>query len=142
MFIIESYSSAVVFCFITMLWWGSRANTQKLNSNRWRFELFYWDSLESTGDLQQASSNNLRSAFIGGIIFNAANILLSAAVAIAGMYVAFPVGIARQFPMDLVKAQQQSRPFGEFMSGKNSEALHRLSIDYSNLCGCCRWLDF
>ncbi len=115
MFIIESYSSAVVFCFITMLCWGSWANTQKLNSNNWRFELFYWDyvwgivlftfvlgiSLGSVGDhgrsfitdLQQASSENLLSAFIGGIIFNAANILLSAAIAIAGMSVAFPVGI-------------------------------------------------
>lgn len=115
MFIIESYSSAVVFCFVTMLCWGSWANTQKLNSNSWRFELFYWDyvwgivlftfllgiSLGSVGDhgrpfitdLQQASSENLFSAFIGGIIFNAANILLSAAIAIAGMSVAFPVGI-------------------------------------------------
>jgi glucose uptake protein len=115
MFIIENYSSAVVYCFITMLCWGSWANTQKLNSNSWRFELFYWDyvlgivlfttflgfTLGSIGaqgrsfiaDIQQASSENLWSAFIGGIIFNAANILLSAAIAIAGMSVAFPVGI-------------------------------------------------
>jgi glucose uptake protein len=44
-------------------------------------------------DLTQASSENIWSAIIGGIIFNAANILLSAAIAIAGMSVAFPVGI-------------------------------------------------
>jgi glucose uptake protein len=44
-------------------------------------------------DLQQAETNNLVSAFVGGIIFNAANILLSTAIAIAGMSVAFPVGI-------------------------------------------------
>jgi glucose uptake protein len=115
MFIIENYSTAVVFCFITMVCWGSWANTQKLAGSNWRFELFYWDyvigivlltllfglTLGSWGDqgrpfmedIQQGSTDNLRSAFIGGIIFNAANILLTAAIAIAGMSVAFPVGI-------------------------------------------------
>ena len=44
-------------------------------------------------DLQQADFVNIGSAFLGGIIFNAANILLSAAIAIAGMAVAFPIGI-------------------------------------------------
>jgi len=115
MFIIESYSIAVIFCFITMLCWGSWANTQKLTAGNWRFELFYWDyvlgiliftlllalTLGSIGengrsfldDISQASASYLTSAFIGGIIFNAANILLTAAIAIAGMSVAFPVGI-------------------------------------------------
>lgn len=115
MFIIGNYSVAVLFCFITMLCWGSWANTQKLASKTWRFELFYWDyvigilflslvaalTLGSTGDkgrsfivdLQQADAANLGSALLGGIIFNAANILFSAAIAIAGMAVAFPVGI-------------------------------------------------
>jgi glucose uptake protein len=115
MFIIQSYSTAILFCVITMLCWGSWANTQKLASKTWRFELFYWDyvigififsvisafTLGSFGevgrsfldDLSQASSSNIASALIGGIIFNAANILLSAAIAIAGMAVAFPVGI-------------------------------------------------
>ena len=81
----------------------------------WRYELFYWDyvlgivvfgllaglTLGSMGeqgraflpDLQQAAVTNLGSAFLGGIIFNAANILLVAAISIAGMSVAFPVGI-------------------------------------------------
>lgn len=115
MFIVESYHLAIIFCFITMLCWGSWANTQKLVTSRWRFELFYWDyvigillfsllaalTLGSTGDkgrsfiddLQQASAGNLASAFTGGIIFNLANILLTAAIAIAGMSVAFPIGI-------------------------------------------------
>lgn len=115
MFIVESYSVAIIFCFITMLCWGSWANTQKLVTGKWRFELFYWDyvigillfslvaafTLGSTGeqgrsfiaDLQQASGANIGSAFLGGIIFNLANILLTAAIAIAGMSVAFPVGI-------------------------------------------------
>jgi glucose uptake protein len=115
MFIIENYSTAIVFCFITMLCWGSWANTQKLAASSWRFELFYWDyvigilllslvfafTLGSVGnegrsfmaDIQQASPSNIGSALVGGIVFNAANILLGAAIAIAGMSVAFPVGI-------------------------------------------------
>ncbi|MES1217054.1 MAG: GRP family sugar transporter [Bacteroidota bacterium] len=115
MFIVENYGTAVLFCIITMLCWGSWANTQKLAGKTWRFELFYWDyvigillfsivaafTLGSTGekgrsfliDIRQADSANIYSALIGGIIFNAANILFSAAIAIAGMAVAFPVGI-------------------------------------------------
>jgi len=115
MFILQSYSAAVVFCVITMLCWGSWANTQKLAVASWRFELFYWDyvlgilfttllfafTLGSTGnegrsflpDLAQASRSNLLAAMVGGVIFNGANILLVAAISIAGMSVAFPVGI-------------------------------------------------
>lgn len=115
MFIVQSYGMAVTFCVITMLCWGSWANTQKLAGKNWRFELFYWDyvigillfslvsalTLGSFGeagrsfvdDLSQVSSANVGSALLGGVIFNAANILLSAAIAIAGMAVAFPVGI-------------------------------------------------
>ncbi len=115
MFIIETYPIAVFFCIITMLCWGSWANTQKLAAANWRFELFYWDyvlgilllsllfaftlgSMGSEGrpfmvDVQQADSASIRSAIWGGILFNAANILLGAAIAIAGMSVAFPVGI-------------------------------------------------
>ena len=115
MFIIQSYPLAVAFCIITMICWGSWANTQKLAAKTWRFELFYWDyvigillfsiisafTLGSFGeggrsfadDLQQADTSNFFSALLGGIIFNAANILFSAAIAIAGMAVAFPVAI-------------------------------------------------
>ncbi|WP_128543125.1 GRP family sugar transporter [Larkinella soli] len=115
MFIIPSYSLAVLFCVITMLCWGSWANTQKLAAGTWRFELFYWDyvvgilllsllfafTFGSTGeggraflpDVRQADGRNLGSAIVGGVIFNAANILLGAAISIAGMSVAFPVGI-------------------------------------------------
>ena len=115
MFIIHSYSTAILFCIITMLCWGSWANTTKLSSAKWRFELFYWDyafgilllsvimafTIGSSGetgrpfleDLKQAENSNLASAFIGGIVFNVANILLVSAIALAGMSVAFPVGI-------------------------------------------------
>src|SRR6476620_9905017 len=115
MFIVHDYSLAIIFCFITMLCWGSWANTQKLAEKTWRFELFYWDyvigillfsilsalTFGSTGaqgrsfmdDIKQADSSNIVSALIGGVIFNAANILFSAAIAIAGMAVAFPIAI-------------------------------------------------
>lgn len=115
MFIIGSYGLAVVFCIITMFCWGSWANTQKLASEKWRFELFYWDyvigivllalllglTLGSMGDagrpfltdLAQADSANIGSAVLGGVLFNAANILLVASISIAGMSVAFPTGI-------------------------------------------------
>jgi glucose uptake protein len=98
-----------------MLCWGSWANTTKLTTKTWRFELFYWDygfgiliatlllafTLGSHGsegrpfmdDFKQADNSNMLSAFVGGVIFNLANILLVAAIGIAGMSVAFPVGI-------------------------------------------------
>jgi len=115
MFIIDSYTLAVIFCFITMLCWGSWANTQKLASQKWPFQLFYLDyvigilifsllmafTMGSTGDegrgfvadISQANSDSMASAFMGGVIFNFANILLVIAINIAGLAVAFPVGI-------------------------------------------------
>ncbi|MFB3901829.1 MAG: multidrug DMT transporter permease [Acidobacteriota bacterium] len=124
MFVLDSYAWAVVFCVITMLCWGSWANTQKLAGRAWRFELFYWDyvlgvfllsvimafTLGSSGDsgrsfledIFQADWGNLVSAFVGGVVFNVANILLVAAIAIAGMSVAFPVGIGLALVLGVV----------------------------------------
>jgi glucose uptake protein len=115
MFIPQTYSLAVILCIVTMLCWGSWGNTQKLAGKSWRFELFYWDyvigivlfslllgfTLGSSGDngrsflsdISQAESGNIFKAALGGVIFNASNILLVAAMAIAGMAVAFPVGV-------------------------------------------------
>ncbi|MEO1012040.1 MAG: GRP family sugar transporter [Bacteroidota bacterium] len=115
MFIIETYTLAVIFCIITMFAWGSWANTQKLAPESWRFELYYWDyvigivlfsllfalTAGSSGevgrpffeDIAQGSSSNIWSAVLGGILFNLANILLVASISLAGMSVAFPVGI-------------------------------------------------
>ncbi len=115
MFIIDNYPLAVFFCIITMLCWGSWANTQKMASQQWPFQLFYWDytlgillitlifafTLGSIGDegrnfiidLRQAKIDNLNSAFLGGVIFNFANLLLVIAIEIAGMAIAFPIGI-------------------------------------------------
>lgn len=135
MFIIETYELAVLFCIITMLCWGSWANTQKLAGKSWRFELFYWDyvfgivilslvlglTLGSNGpegrsfleDLSQASQKNYALALAGGVIFNLANILIVAAIAYAGMAVAFPVGIGLALVLGVLinyLANQQGNP--------------------------------
>ena len=115
MFIPQTYPLAIILCVITMLCWGSWGNTQKLAGKSWRFELFYWDyvlgillfslllgfTLGSSGaggrsftaDIAQADTKNMFNSFLGGVVFNASNILLVAAMAIAGMAVAFPVGV-------------------------------------------------
>lgn len=115
MFIVTNYTLAVIFCLVTMICWGSWGNTQKLVSKNWRYELFYWDyvigmvlftiilgftmgSIGSEGrpfceDLAQASSSSIWWVILGGVIFNASNILLSASISLAGMAVAFPLGV-------------------------------------------------
>src|SRR6185369_13153217 len=140
MFIVQNYPLAVIFCIVTMLCWGSWANTQKLAGKTWRFELFYWDyvigilvfSLFSAltlgtfgkegrsflGDLQQANSSNILSALVGGFIFNAANILFSAAIAIAGMAVAFPIAIGLALVLGVIvnyAASQKGDPVFLFL---------------------------
>lgn len=114
MYIVETYTTAVVLTFITMICWGSWANTQKI-AGGYRFELFYWDyvigillfsiilgfTLGSSGDqgmsftesISGASGKSIMNAVLGGVIFNLSNILLVAAIAIAGMAIAFPVGV-------------------------------------------------
>ena len=135
MFIVNSYLLAVIFCFITMLCWGSWGNTQKLAGKTWRYELFYWDyvigmvlftlllgfTMGSIGDqgrpfvedLMQASGANILSVIIGGVIFNASNILLSASVSLAGMAVAFPLGVGLALVLGVIinyMGQQQGNP--------------------------------
>ena len=115
MYIVSSYPLAVLLCFITMLCWGSWANTQKLASRKWPYQLYYWDytigvvlfslilgltagSIGSDGrsfvqDLLQADSSSYFAALAGGFIFNLSNLLLVAAIDIAGMAAAFPIGV-------------------------------------------------
>ena len=91
MVIVESFPVAVALCVITMLCWGSWANTQKLAGGDWPFQLFYWDysvgvlllavlsaftfgSFGTAGrpflaDLAQADRGAIVSAFLGGAIF-------------------------------------------------------------------------
>ena len=115
MVIVHNYALAVILCFVIMLCWGSWGNTQKAAAKSWRYELFYWDyvigmvifaavlalTLGTFGpegrtffqDIAQADLVNIGWIVLGGVIFNASNILLSASTSIAGMSVAFPMGV-------------------------------------------------
>lgn len=108
-----TYVAALLLTVLTMICWGSWANTTKL-TGKWRFELFYFDyslgvlllaivaamTLGSMGDDLTAFDNFLIAGkrkmlygFAGGMVFNLANMLLVAAISVAGLAVAFPIGI-------------------------------------------------
>jgi glucose uptake protein len=109
-----SLTIALLMMITSAICWGSWANTYKGVRN-YRFELFYWDyaigiflaslglalTMGSTGNDSSSFLNNLHSAdisnivstLIGGAIFNLANLLLVAAIDMAGLAVAFPVSI-------------------------------------------------
>jgi len=116
MFIVNNPGIAILFCVITMMGWGSWANTQKLaGKERWPFALYYWDyafgvaliglvlcftlgSFGSAGssaleNLHRSSAGSLLKAFASGALFNLSNILLVIAIDAAGMSLAFPVGV-------------------------------------------------
>jgi glucose uptake protein len=110
----EAYGIALLFMIGSMMCWGSWANTMKLTPG-WPFQLFYWDytagiilgslawglTLGSVGGGQLSFLNNIRTAdfthitfaLLGGVVFNVANLLLVAAIEVAGLAVAFPIGI-------------------------------------------------
>ena len=113
MIIPTTYAAALLLMILSMLCWGSWANTFKL-VGKWRFELFYYDyslgvllaavvaaytfgsignDLTFSDNLLVAGKRNMAFALAGGAVFNLANMLLVAAISIAGLAVAFPVGI-------------------------------------------------
>jgi glucose uptake protein len=131
MIIIESSAIAIAMCIVTMLCWGSWANTQKLATKEWRFQLYYWDyaigvlllslllafTMGSTGshgrsflsDLHQADTKWLGAAFLGGVIFNLGNILLVAAIDIAGLAVAFPIGVGLALVLGVITTYDSTK---------------------------------
>lgn len=110
----QAYAAALLFMLVSMICWGSWANTMKLAPG-WRFQLYYWDyvagillgsllwgaTLGSTGpgpqslgaNLAQADAGSVIDGLAAGAIFNVANLLLVAAIELAGLAVAFPIGI-------------------------------------------------
>ena len=114
MFTPPSLTIALLMMIVSAICWGSWANTFKGVKN-YRFELFYWDyaigiflislvlalTMGSTGhdsssflnNVQSADGRNIISTLVGGAIFNLANLLLVAAIDMAGLAVAFPVSI-------------------------------------------------
>lgn len=113
MLIPSTYAVTLLLTILSMLCWGSWANTFKL-TGRWRFELFYYDyalgvllaagvaaiTFGAMGEgftfqdnLMVAGKRQIVYALGAGLVFNLANMLLVAAISIAGLAVAFPVGI-------------------------------------------------
>ena len=117
----DTYTSTLALTIVSMLCWGSWANTTKL-AKGCRFELFYFDytiavflaatvaaltfgmvditapgyqgqELAFIDNLQTTGKSNIAYALMGGAVFNLANMLLVAAIAVAGMAVAFPIAI-------------------------------------------------
>jgi glucose uptake protein len=109
-----TYLSALLLLVVSMLCWGSWANTQKL-AGKWRFELFYYDysigvvlcaviaaftfgelapkELSVTDNFLIAGKRQMVWAAGAGVVFNLANMLLVAAISVSGMAVAFPIAI-------------------------------------------------
>ena len=114
MFTPHSLNIALLMMITSAICWGSWANTFKGVKN-YRFELFYWDyavgiflislvlafTMGSTGNdansflnnVHSADLSNILSTMVGGAIFNLANLLLVAAIDMAGLAIAFPVSI-------------------------------------------------
>lgn len=114
MFTPPNLTVALLMTITSAICWGSWANTYKGVKN-YRFELFYWDyaigiflislvlafTMGSTGhdsssflnNVQSADRSNIISTLFGGAIFNLANLLLVAAIDMAGLAVALPVSI-------------------------------------------------
>jgi glucose uptake protein len=110
----ETYQAALFLMILSMFCWGSWANTLKMCPH-YRFQLFYWDysigmalgavflgltagSFGNAGPsflnaVTNAQLSPILFAILGGAIFNVANLLLVAAIDVAGLAVAFPVGI-------------------------------------------------
>jgi glucose uptake protein len=114
MFTPHNLDIALLMMITSAICWGSWANTFKGVKN-YRFELFYWDyavgiflislvlafTMGSTGNdansflnnVHSADLSNILSTMVGGAIFNLANLLLVAAIDMAGLAIAFPVSI-------------------------------------------------
>jgi glucose uptake protein len=129
----ETYLAALSLMVLSMLCWGSWANTLKLCPG-YRFQLFYWDyalglagaaifwgltagSMGHTGthflsDAAQTPLNLIILAAVGGAVFNVANLLLVAAIEVAGMAVAFPVGIGLALIIGAI-SNYMVRPVGD-----------------------------
>ena len=131
MFVVNHLGVATLLCVVTMLGWGSWANTQKLaGHDKWAFPLYYWDyavgvfalgivlllTLGSFGEsgmsarenLAQAMPGPISRALLSGALFNLSNILLVVAIDTAGMAVAFPIGVGLALIIGTVASYLQS----------------------------------
>ncbi|MGC9208774.1 MAG: GRP family sugar transporter [Nitrososphaeria archaeon] len=125
---------ALALLVINMIGWGSWANTMK-GTDGWRFESYYLTyaiglfifallyqvtlglipnsltGLTSFQALSEATPIHIFWALLAGIVWNAGNILLVAAIAMAGFSLAFPVGIGLSLVIGAVLSYIV-RPYG------------------------------
>jgi glucose uptake protein len=110
----QTYAAAMILMVLSMLCLGVWVSALRL-AGRWRFEVFYfdfafglliaaviyaftmgnlgYDGFNFLDDLQHAGKRQWLFCFAAGMIFNFANILLVAAVSVAGMAAAFPMAM-------------------------------------------------
>lgn len=130
-----TYGAALLLTVLSMLCWGSWANTQKL-TGKWRFELYYFDyafgvllcaviaaltfgslnsqELSFADTFALTAKRKMAWAFAGGVVFNLANMLLVAAISLSGLAVAFPIGIGLALVIGVVwnySLNPQGNPF-------------------------------
>jgi glucose uptake protein len=128
MFTPHSLGIALFMMITSAVCWGSWANTYKGVKN-YRFELFYWDyaigiflislilghTMGSTShdsssliqNIHSANANDVILAMVGGAIFNLANLLLVAAIDMAGLAIAFPVSIGIALVVGVITSYAQ-----------------------------------
>jgi len=129
MFTPHSLGIALFMMITSAICWGSWANTYK-GAKNYRFELFYWDyaigiflislilghTMGSTGhdasslvsNIHVANANDVILAMVGGAIFNLANLLLVAAIDMAGLAIAFPVSIGIALVVGVITSYAQN----------------------------------
>jgi glucose uptake protein len=110
----QTHVAVLLLTILSLFCWGSWANSYKL-AGKWRYELYYfdfaagvvvaaflyaltvgnlgYDSFSFMDDLMHAGKRQWLYGFMGGVIFNLGNMILMSAISVAGMAVAFPVGI-------------------------------------------------
>jgi glucose uptake protein len=110
----QTHAAVLVLMILSLFCWGSWANSYKL-AGKWRYELYYfdfaagvaiaaflfaftvgnlgYDGFSFMDDLMHAGKRQWLYGFMGGVIFNLGNMILMSAISVAGMAVAFPVGI-------------------------------------------------
>ncbi len=151
MFTPSSLTIALLMMITSAVCWGSWANTYKGVKN-YRFELFYWDyavgiflisvllalTMGSSGhdassflsNVSAADSSNIINALMGGALFNLANLLLVAAIDMAGLAVAFPISIGIALVVGVVLSYAlQPRGSGAFLAAGVACALIAVILD-------------
>ncbi|HUQ92863.1 MAG TPA: hypothetical protein VM120_14375 [Bryobacteraceae bacterium] len=109
-----TYWAALLLAVLSMILWGSWANTFKSSAGKWRFELFYFDfafgmvvaaslaaitlgqfgmELSFIDNLVVTGKRQIGYAMLAGGVFNLANMLLLAAISLSGMAVVFPIAV-------------------------------------------------